>query len=186
MYSSQSCRVLGAKVFTRRRWFLEVLLHLIYALGTTVLLLQDGLLVSRATFPWLPWQLWGPPPRLLQARKVLYFPTFYSVVAFNPSAVSSCFCWPLDLLSGRPLTQTLHTYSTDEFRRRKEKTSNTLCGRVCVQSYSPSFGWPLRQWSSIFSINFAASVLAILAFAAAAAAGDARRQFQFQSISARC
>lgn len=79
---------------------------------------------------------------------------------------------PFDTTLG-PLTQTLHAHTraqrdVDEFRRRKKKLQHTRA--PSVKLYSPSFGWP----PTIFSINFAASALAILAF-------GARRQFQFQS-----
>lgn len=97
----------------------------------------------------------------------------------------------LDSLSGRPLTQTLHTYSTGTHARTQttsfeEGRKNLQHTEYVNKAIAPvSDGLCCRQWSSIFSINFAASALAISAFGAAAV-GDARRQFQFQSISRCC
>lgn len=97
----------------------------------------------------------------------------------------------LDSLSGRPLTQTLHTYSTAHTHARRRRVSkkeekNLQHTEYVNKAIAPvSDGLCCRQWSSIFSINFAASALAISAFGAAAV-GDARRQFQFQSISRCC
>lgn len=142
-------------VFTLRRllWWLKVLLHLIYARPGGHLLRGSnaGWVVAFSRFLGCLWSF-------CRGAKFCILSNFCRVqpVPSSPAAAPRHTLYRGAHLHKR-CTHTAHTHVVDEFRRRKEKTSNTQCQQI-VQSYSPSFGWSLRcrQWSSIFSINFAA------------------------------
>lgn len=119
----------------------------------------------------------------------MYFPTFYSVVAFNPSAVSSCFCWSLlDLTLSRGAhlhkrcthtAQHTHarTHADDEFRRRKKNLQHTPWPCVCVCKAIAPVSDGLCAPSMVVDFQHKFRCFSAGNF------GDARRQFQFQSIS---
>lgn len=102
-------------------------------------------------FPWLPLEL------LSKGQSFVFCPTF---VEFSPSRRLQLLLLDTVSIGAPTYTNAAHiqhtrTQSTSFEEGRKKPPTHS---EQIVQSYSPSFGWPLRcrQWSSIFSINFAA------------------------------